>query len=432
MVRRTRKAKTIINVWPGYVDALSALLMLVIFMLLIYSVSQLFLSQTLSDRDAELSRLNNRLAEISRLLRLEEERAADLQTELGQLQSAYDMSLSRGDLLQTEVDRLQDRVEADRDTIEVMLGTQASLQQDILALRTLREELEAEVGDLAGLLAARESDLEDARDSIGALRDRSQTLQAALADEQERTLLSQRELEAREIRIEDLVAVVDAGTDALDNEKQLSASQRAQIERLSNQISALQEQLRSISAALRLEESVTQEQETELSELGARLNSLLAQRVGELEQYQSEFFRQLREALAGNANVRIIGDRFLLPSELLFGSGSAIVGTTGQGELDKLADLLLELTRTIPEDIDWIIRIDGHTDLVPINTSQFPSNWELSTARAVSVVRYLADQGVPPRRMVAAGFGEFQPVEEGFSEEALQRNRRIEIKLTDR
>ena len=131
-------------------------------------------------------------------------------------------------------------------------------------------------------------------------------------------------------------------------------------------------------------------------------------------------------------NVRIVGDRFLLPSELLFASASAELGEEGRQELDKLAKLLLDVSAKIPEDVDWILRIDGHTDVIPINTPRFPSNWELSTARAVAVVRYLAAQGVPERRMAAAGFGEFFPVAEGTSPEALQRNRRIELKLTDR
>ncbi|MEP3166842.1 MAG: OmpA family protein, partial [Marinobacter sp.] len=185
-------------------------------------------------------------------------------------------------------------------------------------------------------------------------------------------------------------------------------------------------------AALRLQEDLTAEKQAELEEVGKRLNTLLAERVNELERYQSEFFGRLRDILQDNENIRIVGDRFLLPSELLFASGSASLGGEGQRELDKLAEVLLDVASAIPDDIDWILRIDGHTDRLPINTEEFPSNWELSTARAVAVVRYLASQGVPERRMVAAGFGEFFPVDEGSSAEALQRNRRIEIKLTDR
>ncbi|MCH8552141.1 MAG: peptidoglycan-binding protein [Natronospirillum sp.] len=436
---RRRRSSSAISVWPGFVDALSALLMLVIFMLLIYTLTQLYLSQTLSDRDSELARLNTRLAEISRLLRLEEERAEMLEQELGVVQEALGISRGREEILQTEVDRLEDQAEMDRDRLMVLLGTQASLQQDISALRELRAQLEEEIAGMSSLLAQRdatigdlEEDLGEALGQVGALRDRSMALQARIADERERTLLAQQEIDEQEIRLQDLMALVDEGQTALDEEQTLSASQRAQINRLNEQIEALQAQLRTISAALRLQETVTQTQEAELADLGQRLNTLLAQRVSELEQYQSEFFRQLREALADRDDIRIIGDRFLLPSELLFSTGSATIGEAGLEELDKLVDLVLELTETIPDDVEWILRVDGHTDAIPISTVRFPSNWELSTARAVSVVRYLADQGVPQERMAATGFGEHQPIETGFTADALQANRRIELKLTNR
>lgn len=438
-MNRRRRSSSSISVWPGYVDALSALLMLVIFMLLIYTLTQLYLSQTLSDRDSELARLGNRLTEISRLLRLEEERTEELEEQLGQAREALAVSLGREEILQAEMDRLEDQVAADRERIQVLLGTQASLQQDIAALRELRAELEREVADMSELLAQRDTEvaeldteLEERQMEIGALRDRSQALEARLAEEQERTLLAQQEIEARELRIQDLVAISEEGARALEEELELSASQRAQIARLNDEIDALQAQLRTISAALRLQEDITQTQEAELADLGERLNTLLAERVTELEQYQSEFFRRLREVLAERDDIRVIGDRFLLPSELLFATGSATIGEAGLEELDKLADLVLELIETIPEDVDWVLRVDGHTDQIPISTARFPSNWELSTARAVSVVRYLAERGVPEARLAATGFGEHQPLQAGTSPQALQANRRIELKLTSR
>lgn len=218
----------------------------------------------------------------------------------------------------------------------------------------------------------------------------------------------------------------------LDDKDELSTSQQNMILRLSNRIASLQEQLRQIAAALDLQKEMTADKEGELENVSKRLNTLLAERVNQLEQYQSEFFSRLRNILAANENIRIVGDRFLLPSELLFASGSAQLGAEGKRELNKLAGVLLDVVETIPADLDWILRIDGHTDLIPINTPQFPSNWELSTARAVAVVRYLAGQSVPQKRMAAAGFGEFSPVAEGTTSKALQANRRIEIKLTDR
>ncbi|GBO86483.1 MULTISPECIES: peptidoglycan -binding protein [Marinobacter] len=341
MIGSRRRSRSTTNVWPGYVDALSALLMLVIFMLLVYVVSQLYLSQTLSDRDTQLARLNAQLNELSEMLGLEE---------------------SRSEALEAQLTSVQDRNNSLVDQLE---STRERLMQ-----------------------------------------------QTAIADAQSERLAGMEE--------------------SIDEKDEMSASQQAMILRLSNQIASLREQLRQIASALELQEQMTAEKEQELEQVSRRLNTLLAERVSQLEQYQSEFFARLRDILAGNENVRIVGDRFLLPSELLFASASAELGEEGRQELDKLADLLLDVAERIPEDVDWILRIDGHTDILPINTPRFPSNWELSTARAVAVVRYLAAQGVPERRMAAAGFGEFFPVAEGTSPEALQRNRRIELKLTDR
>lgn len=338
MIGYRRRARSAINIWPGFVDALSALLMLVIFMLLVYVVSQLYLSQTLSDRDSELARLSSRLAEISSLLGVQEE---------------------RNDALEREMQRVQQQ-----------LGESLALNDEL------------------------EMELEETRDQA---------------------ISRQNDLEA-----------------ALGQEERLAASQRALLQQLSDRIGALQQQLATITTALELQEELTADKEAELRDVSQRLNTLLAERVNQLQRYQSEFFGRLREILQDNENIRVVGDRFLLPSELLFASGSANLGTSGRRELDKLASVLLDVVKKIPDDIDWILRIDGHTDRIPIDTPAFPSNWELSTARAVSVVRYLAEQGVPEDRMAAAGFGEFFPVAEGMSEEALRRNRRIEIKLTDR
>jgi len=348
MIGSRRRSRSTINVWPGYVDALSALLMLVIFMLLVYVVSQLYLSQTLSDRDAQLVRLNAQLNELSELLGLEQDKTDALETRMADLQDNYSTSLNRNE-------QLENRLESTREQL---------MRQTAIA--------DARAGRLASL------------------------------------------------------------EESIDEKDEMSASQQAMILRLSNQIASLREQLRQIASALELQEQLTAEKEEELANVSQRLNTLLADRVNQLKQYQSEFFARLRDILASNENIRVVGDRFLLPSELLFASGSAQLGDDGMRELDKLADVLLDVTSQIPEDIDWILRIDGHTDRIPINTPQFPSNWELSTARAVAVVRYLAARGVPERRMVAAGFGEFFPVAEGTTPEALQKNRRIELKLTDR
>ncbi|MCH8532752.1 MAG: peptidoglycan-binding protein [Saccharospirillum sp.] len=439
MLGSRRRSSSNINAWPGYVDALSALLLLVIFMLLIFTLAQVFLAETVSDRDQELNRLNARLAEISDALRIQRATNEDLSQRLTTLRSQYNQSLQVQQGLEEQIAALEETITTDRETIEVQLREKASLQQDIVALRQLRADLEQELAVVVATLSLREADIDrlqselSSREAlVGSLRDRTQALEARLADERERTLLAQRQIEQREFRIEDLVAIVEEGERALEEERELSASARADVRRLSQQIEDLQTQLGIISAALRLEEDRTAQQETLLEDLGQRLNTLLAQRVTELEQYRSEFFGRLRQVLIDNPNIRIEGDRFLLPSELFFDSGSATLNAAGQSELDKLAETLLSIAVNIPDDLEWILRIDGHTDIRPISTERFPSNWELSTARAVSVVRYLAGQGITPDRMAAAGFGEYHPIDERETEEAFALNRRIEIKLTNR
>ncbi|QEW06059.1 peptidoglycan -binding protein [Nitrincola iocasae] len=383
MLGSGRRQRSQINAWPGYVDALSALLMLVIFMLMIYMVSQLYLSQALSDRDSELAQLSNRLNEISRLLMLEEERTEQLTAELTSLRSSYQQSLSREEAMQQALD---------------------SLLGDLNASEQAQQQIATRAAEL-------ETQLEQERTAFMQLR--------TLADEQES-------------QIAGLSSSIESTDTALKEEQELTASQQDFILQLTQRIDALQEQLKQISAALQLQETISAEREAEIAGLGQRLNRLLAERVNQLERYQSEFFGRLRDILEDNENIRIVGDRFLLPSELFFASGSAELGTSGRSELNKFATLLLEIADKIPDDVDWILRVDGHTDRLPINTETFPSNWELSTARAVAVVRYLASQGVPQKHMAAAGFGEFYPVDPGNSTDALQRNRRIEIKLTDR
>lgn len=424
MFATPRRARSGIDIWPGYVDALSALLMLVIFALLIFTLAQLFLSQILSTKDTELADLNERLAEISSLLNLEQEKSQELSTRLDRLSNEYSLSLETRYELAEEVERLTTTTEADKETIRIQLSTIASLQQDIVALRDLRGQLEAEIGKLTESLSSSEN-------QIGELRDRSKALQAQLADAQERTLLAQQTISEKEIRIKALSEAVAAGKTALADEQTRSSQARETIHTLNQQIAALREQLLTVSQALKLAEDKSRDQVVQLENLSKRLNTLLAKRVNELEKYRSEFFGRLRDLLGENPNIRVVGDRFLFQSELLFASGSAQLGAEGRPELAKLAATLKNVSEKIPKDINWVVRVDGHTDKRPINTKRFASNWELSTARAVSVVRYLAAQGIPPQRLAAAGFGEFHPIDPADTPAALQRNRRIEIKLTD-
>lgn len=335
---RSRRA---IDYWPGFVDALSTLVLGIIFLLTVFVVVQFFLSQDIAGKDTALLRLNAQIAQLNDLLSLEKTGKIDLEEQVARLAA----SLSAAENERTR----------------------------------LRSEAEG-----AGQGAA------SAQQQLG---------QAA---------------------------------SALEAEKKISARAVAQIDLLNQQIAALRRQLGALEEALQVSEKKDKDQQTQIAKLGERLNIALAQRVQELTRYRSDFFGRLREILGNRADIRVVGDRFVFQSEVLFDSGQAVLNPEGRTELDQLANALLELERQIPPEIAWVLRVDGHTDVRPIASAQFPSNWALSAARAISVVQYLISKGVSPQHLVAAGFGEFQPLDPGTTEEAYRRNRRIELKLTER
>ncbi len=425
MLASGRRARRHIDVWPGYVDALSALLILVIFVLLLFTFAQFLMSELLSSQETELDVLHDRIADLTDLLGLEQEKTEGLELKVGQLSDMVTGLTGDKFELTGRVDELTNQTQADQAAIKQQLLEMASLNEDIDALRKLRGELEARVGSLA-------ANLDSTALALGAERDRSKALEARLADQTELTLLAQQDIGERDIRIQALTALVGEQDKALNDQRKLSADAQAEVALLGRKIDALRVRLEEISGALELAEAQKLEQQAEIADLGKRLNLALAHKVNRLEKYRSEFFGRLRELLGDNPAVRIVGDRFLFQSELLFGSGSATLGEVGRQELGKLSGTLTQVARRIPGDIDWILRVDGHTDRVPIHTERFDSNWELSTARAVSVVRFLADQGIPQKRLTAAGFGEFHPLDPSATPEAYARNRRIEIKLTSR
>jgi len=411
--------------WPGYVDALSALLMVVIFVILVFTIAQFLLGEILSGKESELVTLHQRVNELVRLLGLEEQRNEELRTETTKLSGMISNLTEEKETLSARLVELSQKSETDSAGLKRQLLLIASLREDIDALRLLRRELEQQVGELTVALTVKKTEL-------GVLRDRSKALETQLADEKERTLLAQKEIEHTEIRIQALSALVGEQEQVLKEERRLSANARAEVALLNQQIKNMKWQLEEISRALEVEEAKKLAQEDELKALGKRLNIVLARRVNKLERYRSEFFGRLREMLGDNPNVRVEGDRFVLQAELLFGSGSAEIGVEGKSHLMKLSKTLKQLSKRLPEDINWILRVDGHTDSVPVHNERFASNWELSTARAVSVVRFLADQGIPESRMTAAGFSKFHPVDPADTAAAYRKNRRIEIKLTSR
>jgi chemotaxis protein MotB len=437
-MRRARGERTS-NIWPGFVDALATLLLVITFLLVVFILAYFFISQTLSGRDAALERLNRQVNELAELLSLERQANADLRLNVAQLSASLQVSTEARETLALRLGGLLERAEraeqalaeaeaavvTDRETIELRLAEIESLRRDIESLREVRARLEQDVGRLV-------EDLEQRDRDIGALRDRRQELEARLADERERTLLVQKELEQRDIRLEDLLALYDAAEAELKEERELSAGAQRQVALLNQQIAALRQQLTRIEAALEVAELEAKEKNVVIADLGRRLNLALAAKVEELARYRSEFFGRLREVLGDRRDIRIVGDRFVFQSEVLFESGSAELGDAGKLQLAVLAETLLQIAAEIPSELNWILRVDGHTDKVPIATARYPSNWELSTARAVSVTHFLVDQGIPPRRLAAAGFGEFQPLETRQDEIAYRRNRRIELKLDQR
>jgi chemotaxis protein MotB len=330
---RNRRRHQGVDYWPAFVDALSTMLLVFVFLLAVFMMAQFFLSREVSGRDDALTRLNRQIAELTDLLALEK-------------------ATGRG----------RD------DAISVLTTT-------LEGARTEADKLRAEAGALGGAAAAQR---------------------------------------------------------AVDAERALSARAAAQVEILNQQIAALRRQLAALEETLGTSEQKDKEAQARISDLGARLNLALAQRVQELTRYRSDFFGRLRNVLASRPEFRIVGDRFVIQSEILFDAGQAALNTGGLPELDKLANALIEVAREIPPDIAWVLRVDGHTDARPIRSVQFPSNWELSAARSIAVVRYLATRGIPETRLLAAGFGEFQPLEAGETDDVLRRNRRIELKLTER
>jgi len=239
-------------------------------------------------------------------------------------------------------------------------------------------------------------------------------------------------LEAENARGLDAGSALTGLQSSLASEKKISSEAMAKVELLNQQIAAMRRQLAQLNSLLDASEERNKSSEAQVADLGKRLNSALAQKVQELTKYRSEFFGRLRQILSQRSDILVVGDRFVFQAEVLFPKGKAVLNDAGQAEMLKLADALKQLEREIPDDIAWVLRVDGHTDTDPMQNAEFKSNWELSASRAISVVNYLESQGVQSRHLVAAGFGEFQPLVPGDSEDAKSENRRIELKLTER
>lgn len=342
MALARRRSDRRIDYWPGFVDALSTLLLAIMFLLSVFVLAQFLLSREITGKDEVLNRLNSQINELTQLLALEQSNTQDAQDALANLQASLSAT------------------EAEKTRLEQLLAQGAG----------------------AGAAAS---------ERIGAL------------------------------------------SGELDSERQISQRALSQVELLNQQIAALRKQIGALEQALEASETKDRESNAKIADLGKRLNVALAQRVQELNRYRSDFFGRLREILSDRENIRIVGDRFVFQSEVLFPIGSEVINDAGRVEMKKLADAIIELQKEIPPEINWVLRVDGHTDDRPLSgTGRYRDNWELSSARATSVVKFLIENGVPANRLVAAGFGEYQPLDTADSEDARSKNRRIELKLTER
>jgi len=471
---RQRRRGSSADYWPGFVDLMSTLLLVMIFLLVVYMLAQYFLQRTLSEETEEKDDLSAQLSSLDEELVVEQQANAELRINIAQIASQLQSSLSVRDQLIAELSmvtgerdtlqlRLREmtgagqtamaeaaqaaiRADAGEDKVKILLSDIERLRRDIDALNAVRRDLETKVGVMAAALVESRGELDQSEDEtaavradLSALRDTTAELETRLSDEQERTVLAQRTLEEREIRLAEVQALhlaaqssYDSSQDALAENQALSARQRDQIAVLNQQIDALRTQLGRVEQALQISELKSEEQDVTIANLGQRLNMALAAKVEELAAYRSEFFGRLREVLSDRRDFTIIGDRFVFQSEVLFASASDQLEAEGHDKLAKFAQVLREVMVQIPTELPWILQVDGHTDSRPIQTARFPSNWELSSARAISVVNFLIALGVPPERLSATGYGEFQPLDDREDEIAYRRNRRIELKLTQR
>jgi len=387
---RGRRRSTPPDIWPGFVDALASLLIVIIFLLMVFTVAQFILRDALSGRDRELDQLNRQISELAQILELERATRAKLETGLNTLSSE----------------------------LQATLGERNQLAASLAQAEFTNRELMAEL-DRTG------SDLDAVRLRLSTVE--SESAAAATALSEARATASTAEGEAATQR-----RLTAAAEDEAATQRRLTAAAGDQVALLNRQILALREQLAAIAEALDASETRNREQEVQITNLGQRLNAALATRVEELSRFRSEFFGRLREVLGNRQDIRIVGDRFVFQSEVLFASGSDVLGPEGRQQVQQLARTLAEIAGDIPPEINWILEVSGHTDVVPIYTGRFPSNWELSTARAITVVKTMIVAGIPADRLSATGFGEFQPLDDSDDEIAFRRNRRIELKLTQR
>jgi chemotaxis protein MotB len=418
-----------LDAWPGYVDALSTLLMVIIFVLLVFVLAQAFLTVTLSGRSHELDKANQQLTALADALSLERGKAADLQSSVAQLSQQLSARSAERDRLTTQLSDANLAVKAATAAnarLQTQLTDQAKTDQAQLAdAKAQLAEMKKQIAELDKTVAVDKETLATKLSDLATMANQARALEA-LRDELEK------QAQDAAVRATTEQQRREAVQAQLADEKKLGDSAHAQIALLNQQIDQLKNQLSTIAASLDIQQQQDKQKDIEIANLGQKLNVALAAKVEELQQYRSEFFGKLRSLLANRPGITVVGDRFVFQSEVLFPVGSAELTQAGQGQMTALAVTIKDIAAEIPGDVHWVLRVDGHTDPQPVKGGQFASNWELSAQRAITVVKLLIADGVPAEHLAATAFGEYQPFGPGDTPDAYAKDRRIELRLTDR
>ena len=425
--RRSRTQET--NIWPGFVDALAALLMVIIFVLMIFIVAQFYLTQLLSGRDDDLAKLQGQILELGELLSIERTTNAKLANNIDRLNESLVIATTKQETLNSKISEL------------IILNDSLGGQVDILTAE--RDALDKNLKLSQSSLAMSQSDLEGALQQLKNIETEleAKTLQnkqtkKELDGTRKLSLLMQSDLDEARDLLQKIIIKLSKEKLHLVNLKELNKELNSKYSTTTNQLNAqilaLKREMMSLNDILKKSEMENELKNVKIVDLGRKLNRALASKVQELAKFRSEFFGRLQDVLKNRRDIRTVGDRFVFQSEVLFASGASDIATAGKKELAQLARTLNSIAPNIPKKINWILQIEGHTDHIPISNKRFQNNWELSAARAISVVEFLIGQGVPADRLSAAGYGEFQPLDKRRDEIGNRRNRRIEMKLTQR
>lgn len=397
--------------WPGFVDALATLLMVIIFVLMVFVLIQVNLAYRVSGQDATLGEMRQQLVSLTELLNLERKASSDLAADLAQISRELEVTTTERDDILAQLANATDALAASTAENAVLSEKQ---EATLAALEAARLRLDER---LAALTAA-EQNLAEANTKLAASETSLASTESSLAAALEKLAQTQQESDEANKQADSLAAE--------------NAASRAEILQMTKATTALRQRIEELTTLLGDLEAQATRDKVAIASLGKSLNNALANKVQELQRFRSEFFGRLREVLSGRDEVQIVGDRFVFQSEVLFDQGQANIGNSGEEQLQKLAVTLADIATKIPDDINWVLQVEGHTDDIPIRAGRFADNWDLSTERALSVVRFLASQGVPSNRLAATGYGEFQPLASGDTDDARRRNRRIELKITQR